>query len=112
MKMVLDLHQMEYKKPTPISSLIIAAFKKRGISGKQALTWSVQNSATRMVHVLYMYIWASGKGKVRNRYGYITSALKDDYSLPDEFMDWFKNERKRINDDKNVSIDVKRLINL
>ena len=112
MKMVIDLHQMEYKKPTPILSLIIAAYKKQKISGEQARIWSMQNSTTRMVHVLYMYIWASGKGKVRNRYGYITSALKDDYSLPDEFLDWFKNERKRINDDKNVSIDVKRLVNL
>ena len=112
MKMVLDLHQMDYKKPTPISSLIIAAFKKRGISGKQAAAWSSQHSATHLVHVLYYYIWNAGRGKVRNRHAYITSVLNNDYSLDEKFFDWFKNERNKINDDPKSGVNLKRLVNL
>ena len=110
--LTLDLHQMEYKKPTPISSLIIAAFKKRGISGKQAAYWFTQHSPTWLMQRLWLSDYYMENNPRRNPRAHLIDSINNDYVLPEQFHYWLQSKKNKINDDKNVSVDDKRLVNL
>ena len=112
MKMVIDLHQMEYRKPKEISTLIVDAFKDRGISGKQAAYWFTLHSPTWLMQRLWLSDYYMENNPRRNPRAHLIDSINNDYVLPEQFHYWKESKRRKINDDKNVSVDVKRLVNL
>ena len=111
-RLTLDLHQMDYRKPKEISTLIVDAFKKRGISGKQAAYWFTQHTATWLAQRLWLSDYYMEKNPRRNPRAHLIDSINNNYLLPEMFHYWKELKRREINDDKNVSVDVKRLVNL
>jgi hypothetical protein len=112
MKVVLDLHQIDYRKPKAISTLIVDAFKQKRISGKQAAYWYTQHTATHLVQRLWLSDYYMENNPRRDPRAHLIDSINNNYSLPEMFHYWFEKKRREINDDKNISLDVKRLVNL
>ena len=112
MKLTLTLPEPYTAKQTPLSTLVIAALKKRGVRGDKAAWYFTQHSAEWLAKRIWLLDYYMETNPPKSPTGFLIASIEHDYVLPEMFIYWLEAKKQKILSDPNSSDDLIKLVSI
>jgi len=113
----LNFEVIEDRKVKAKSTLIVDLLKKRGIPASMALNYYRNYGGEYLVRKTFLLDYFSEKEKVKSEMRWLMSAIANDYSEPEHFLNWWERKKEYILNSKadgksNGNADLKQLLSI
>ena len=108
--LTLNFEVIDDRKVKAKSTLIVNLLKKRGIPASMALNYYRNYGGEYLVRKTFLLDYFSEQEKVKSEMRWLMSAIANDYSEPEHFLNWWEKKKTYIL--TNGNDDLKQLLSI